>query len=748
MTTLLVLATLPRTSPLLLSRVELLPDRPTPYVLRDWLRTAREYDRVVFDPKADAPWTPLTWRVPDAPNLGRPGFGLPSYVGNEKTRGKAGEAVAVLGSLLGPTMVGIDKRAWVELTPEFLSDAQGRVLNDPGSHGTGSFWYDLLPSVVFTQLASRYPTWERGRTISTRIADAWRRGLDDLKGDFEHTSYDYDGRKPQDNGQWKEPDAAAGVAYLELFEGLRSGDRAYFGAARRALGSMQERPDNPTYEILTAFGAQAAAYLNATEGGRWDVPRFVDWVLDPTSPNRVGWGMVVGRWGGYDAGGLMGSVNDGGGYAFAMNTFVNAATLAPVARYDDRFSASIAKWLLNLANASRLFYKDSVPASNQSGHDWPGDPNAGIAYEGLRKTWEGKSPYAAGDAKRGGWAKEDFGLYGGGYVGLLAALVHPTNVPEILRIDLRATDFQPAKGYPTDLIWNPYDAPKTVLLDLGAKAVRPYDAVANRFLSPKAVRGVYKVRLAPKQAVQVVRAPASGALTYDRNRTLVGGLPIDFDNGRVPLPPRVARVRRDDSVAVGVPRAVNGAIDWAKADTILLGGGNGGTLRADLRFGWDASSLYFRLEQKAQGVENTEASNRAELRKHRWDFDHLELSFDPSRETFALTSIPEVTVGLSSTGRTDLAYSDDLPDAAFLATASGTAKAADRVVQGRITWRDLYRAFGTREPLANIVRPGARIACQPLFTDGSFRHQAYLNGKPYSRPNGFDRDSRTLVLQP
>ena len=746
MTTLLALAALPGTAQIALPRVELLPDRPTPYALRDWKATARAYDGVVFDEGAKGPYLPLVWRVPGAPNLDGPGFGVPSYVGKEETRGKAGEAIAVLGSLLGATMVGIDKRSWVELTPEFLNDAQGRILNDVGSKGSDSFWYDLFPAVVFTQLASKYPSWTRGRTISKRMADAWRRATDDLKADFDHTNYDYEGRKPKDNGQWKEPDAAAAVAYLELFEGLRSGDGASLAASRKALGAMERRDDNPTYEVLTAFGAQAAAYLNATRGDRWDVPRLVNWCFDPTSPNRVGWGMVVGRWGAYEAGGLMGSTSDGGGYAFAMNTFVNAATLAPVARYDDRLSASLGKWLLNLTNASRLFYKDALPADHQSGHDWPGDPKGGIAYEGLRKRWEGKSPYAAGDAKRNGWAKEDFGLYGGGYVGLLAALVHPTDVPEILRIDLRATDFLPAKGYPTDLLWNPYDAPKTVRLDLGPKPVRPYDAVANRFLSIKAVRGVYKVRIAPKGAVQVVRVPATGALRYERNRTLVGGLAIDFDNGRVSLPAPAKRVRKDLSVAVGVPR-VAGDIDWARADAIPLSGGNGGTLRADLRFAWDDSALYFRLDQRAAGRESAEAPNRDELRRHRWDFDHVELGFDPSRETFPLTSVPEVTLGFSSTKRSDLAYSDDLPDGAIVTATSGTVAAADRVVEGRIAWKDLYRAFGTKAPLARIVRPGARIACQPLLTDGSFRHQAYLNGKPYTRPSGFDRDSRTLVLR-
>ena len=740
---LLALAALPGTQ-LSIPRVDLLPDRPRSYALRDWGATAREYDRVVFDEEARGPYLPLSWRVPGAPNLDRPGFGLPSYVGKEEMRGKAGEGIAVMGSLLGATAAGIDKRAWVELTPQFLNPREGTVLNNAGGRSGSSFWYELLPSVVFTQLASRYPGWARGRAISRGVADAWRGAMGALGADFDHTSYDFDTGRPFDNGQWKEPDAAAAVAYLQLFEALRSGDATPLAAARRALGAMQRRDDNPTYEILTAFGVQAAAYLNAERGDRWDVPRLLDWCFDPTSPHRVGWGMVAGRWGGYDVGGLMGSTNDGGGYAFAMNTFLSLATLAPVARYDDRFSAALGKWVLNAANASRLFYKDALPAAHQSGRDWPGDPQAGVAYEALRKTWEGKSPYAAGDAKRNGWAKEDFGLYGGGYVGLLAALVHPTNVPEILRIDLRATDFLPAKGYPTDLYWNPYDAPKTVLLRLDG--VRPYDAVANRFLSPKAVRGVYRLSLAAKQAIQVVRVPATGAIAYSRNRTLCGAVTIDANNGRVPLPARVRRTRRDESVAVGVPH-VSGDVDWERAEPILLSGGNGGTMRAELRFAWDERALHFLFRQTAPGSEDTEAPSRAELRKHRWDYDHFELSLDPSRETFPLATLPEVVVGLSSTGRADLAYSDDLPDGALSVRTSGTAAGASRVVTGHVAWVDLYRAFGTRESLGRIVRRGARIACQPLLVDGSFRHQAYLNGKTYTRPTGFDRDSRTLVLR-
>lgn len=737
-------------------RLTLLPDRPTPYLMRDWRKVAHAYDRLVFDEHAKGQYLPLIWRVPNTPNLKVPGFGIPSYVGKEETRGKTGEGIAALGALLGATAVGIDKTKgptnWLALTEQYVHPEEGIVLNNAGGRTGSSFWYELLPGVVFTQLASRYPTWTRGREISRAMADSWVRGTEALDGNFDHTSFNFGTMKPYDNGLWKEPEAAAAVAYLELFESLRSPDPKYLKTARRALDSMHKREENPTYEVLTAHGALAAAYLNAEKGDRWDVPRFVDWCFEPTSPYRTGWGMIVGRWGEYDVGGLMGSTNDGGGYAFAMNTYLTAATLAPLARYDDRFSASIAKWLLNAANASRLFYRNGLPDSHQSSANWTEDKEHGIAYEALRRSYDGKSPYATGDAKRNKWAAEDFGLYGGGYVGLLGALVHPTNVPEILRIDLRATDDLPTKGYPTDLYWNPYPSAKTVQVDLGKTPARLYDAVANRFLSAKPTRGVYALKLKPKQSVQLVRVPGQGKPVFDQNRTLVAGIPIDYNNGRVPLVPRVKAKRTDLSVKVPVSRAKvgkDGSVDWSslKSGAIAMAASGNGTMRADVRFAWDEHYLYVRVDQRAPATKTIEAPSRAELGKHPWDFENVILNFDPSRGEFATANSPEVILGWSSQARKDLSYSALLPNESIEVSTSGTSERSDRVIEARIAWQAIHASLDTRTPLAKYLKPGLQIACQPLLTDGTFERQAYVGGARYARPTGYDVNSRTLVLE-
>jgi len=84
------------------------------------------------------------------------------------------------------------------------------------------------------------------------------------------------------------------------------------------------------------------------------------------------------------------------GYGFAMNTFQYAGTLAPLARYDSRYAHDIGKWILNLANAARLFYSNAHDAEHQSSHAWASayDRRSVIAYEGLRK-WKRSSASTA-----------------------------------------------------------------------------------------------------------------------------------------------------------------------------------------------------------------------------------------------------------------------------------------------------------------------------------------------------------------
>jgi hypothetical protein len=267
--------------------------------------------------------------------------------------------------------------------------------------------------------------------------------------------------------------------------------------------------------------------LNAELGRQYDINKFVNWCFG-ISDCRGGWGVIVGRWGEHDCHGLVGSIDNRGGYAFAMNTFTQAAALVPLVRYDTRYARAIGKWMLNLANAARLFYPNELPADHQSSAFWKGDPDALIAYEGLRAEWDGKRPYATGDPLVMQWGPEtDLGLYGSSYVGMLGALVHRTNHEAILALDCLATDFCRDRAYPTFLVYNPYSKAKRVELEVGPEPRDLYDAATGRFLLRR-VSGRPRFLVGADRAVVVVVTPANGDLARQGPRTLVNGTVVDY----------------------------------------------------------------------------------------------------------------------------------------------------------------------------------------------------------------------------
>ena len=77
--------------------------------------------------------------------------------------------------------------------------------------------------------------------------------------------------------------------------------------------------------MLLPFGTLIAARLNAEHQRDYDVDRFLNWCFG-ISDCRGGWGVTIGRWGDYDCDGLVGSIDNRGGYAFAMNTSVTIPT--------------------------------------------------------------------------------------------------------------------------------------------------------------------------------------------------------------------------------------------------------------------------------------------------------------------------------------------------------------------------------------------------------------------------------------
>ena len=517
--------------------VDLMPNLPQPYKMKDWRAVAQGYDRLAFDFSAKGQYLPLIWLDDSHVNIDGPAFGIPSYVG-AKQSGNDHEGITTMGAVLGATLVGVDKTKqehdYVAMCEAYYNKRNGQnlVLNRMDTGTGGSFWYELFPHIVWYALADRYPGHAHLDAIMRTTADRWRECCylmpgNDGKPDFGHTSFDFAKMKPVDNGQWKEPDAAAAIAWLQYMAWARYGDAKYLQAADVCLQYLHERRSNPYYENLLPWGTCVAARMNAELGREYDVEKLLNWCFG-ISDTRGGWGVVVGNWGGYDIDGLLGSVDNRGGYAFAMNTFTQAAALTPLVRYDVRYARAIGKWMLNLANSARLFYPPELPPDHQSSAFWKGDPAGVIAYEGLRYEWNGKRPYATGDPVVMKWGPEtDLGLYGSGYVGLLGSIVGRTNDERILALDCLATDFFHARAYPTLLVYNPYPQGKTVTFAVGKAPVDLFDAVTGQFLA-RNQRGQGRFTLMGDHAAVVVLAPAGAKLTTDGHKTRIGGVVVRY----------------------------------------------------------------------------------------------------------------------------------------------------------------------------------------------------------------------------
>lgn len=300
--------------------------------------------------------------------------------------------------MVGGSLVGIDKssqdgRNFVLMCQKYFNKDNGvhLYMNGP-SHGSGgSFWYETYPSLLFAQLLYLYPeTGEMDKHL-TMVGERMYEAVMKMGGktgvpDFNHTAFDYKKMEGTDNERWKEPDAAAGYAWFEYMAYVKTGDAKFLKCADLCMQFLEQCRDNPFYEVLLPYGAYMAARMNAELGRKYDVHKLIKWSFGPSAA-RPGWGVISDRWGQVDAAGLTGSLTDGGGYAFAMNTFDQAAIMTPLARYDDRYARAIGKYILNLANSARLYYANAHADDYQNCAAWAHkyDSNYCIAYEGCRK---------------------------------------------------------------------------------------------------------------------------------------------------------------------------------------------------------------------------------------------------------------------------------------------------------------------------------------------------------------------------
>lgn len=535
--------------------VRYMPERPFPYKMKDWKTIARKQDSLLFDFDAKGTFLPLIWWDNTQTNFPERGFGLPSYVGALRNREKKNryESLPVIGSVLGASLVGIDKSAqsghdFVAMCRQFYSkrDNANLILNSPRGRPGGSFWYEIWPGMAFNMLVDQYPGHEEIGKLMMLNAEHWLPAFNGLSNgraypDFDFTAYDFETGEGIYNGRWREPDAAAGLGWLFFAAWKKSGDQKFLQAAQASMEFLQRRPaaEGPFYEIMMPYGAYLAVRMNAELGTDYDEIKMLNWCFDGDNTDRDGWGVMAERWGKYDVHGLVGQ-KKWEQYAFAMNSFSHAAALTPIVKYNPAYARTIGKWMLNLSNAARLFYPDEHPRNRQSSAVWDGDPEHVICYEGLRKNLDNgnhfqvfkgvlaeEGPYAVGDQVKFGTSFTDICIYGSAWVGMLASIVDTTDVEMILQLNCNATDFFGDRTFDTYLYYNPYPENQTIHFDAGSEPVRVYDLVERIFL-PGTATGKTALEIPPDQARLIVLVPAMLKTSVRNKRLTAEGHVVDY----------------------------------------------------------------------------------------------------------------------------------------------------------------------------------------------------------------------------
>jgi hypothetical protein len=532
--------------------------------MRNWKEVARGYDSLVFNFNLTGTYLPLVWLNTNPVNYpSHNSFGLHTVVGTS-VPGSA-EGINCLPAVVSATLAGLDKSNqngfnWALMAEEWFNKrpSQNVYKNHPVDDTGDDWWYETMPNVFFYELNSLYPGTGDFNHQFTTVSDRWTQSLVAMGGSttpwrvpyMNHRGWYLQTMTPYDNSV-HEPEAAGAIGWLLYDAYVKTGEPRYRIGAEWAMEFLNAQSSNPSYELQLSYGTYLAARMNAELGTTYDVEKMVNWCFN-VGPLRS-WGAMVGTWGGYDCSGLIGEVNGSNDYAFSMNTFEQIGALVPLVRYEPRFARAISKWVLNAANASRLFYPNYLPDNHQDSRGWSSqyDSASVIAHEALRQFNGGTSPYGTGDAISGGWGQTTLTLYSSSHAGILGGIIDTTAVPMILKLDVLKTDYYHAPAYPTYLLFNPYDSAMTTGIDAGSGLHDFYDAVSKSFVATGST-GQTPVTIAQNSAALIVIAPAGGTVTYDLERMLINGIVVDFHSGHpvANYPPRIKALSADRSTVL------------------------------------------------------------------------------------------------------------------------------------------------------------------------------------------------------
>ena len=536
-----------------IARIDSMPELPTPYKIIDWKKKAIDYDAYVFDFNTRLPAGSMIWLDNSQRNMPQVTFGLYTAIndvrqGPHHNNGEFHESLNSLAALLGAGLMGIDKTNqngynYVKMIQNYFNSDNGWniMMNNTnpevamlgGGYGR-DWWYDVLPNVLFYAVSDVFPEVENADKLQRTIAEQFVKADSVLNGNYDYSYFDYSRMEGMINHIPLQQDAAGGHGYVLYSAYQKFGDERYLRRARSAIDALNNQKESRFYEILLPMGIYTAARLNAEQGTQYDIAKMLKWIFDGcTNPKgRFGWGVIVGKWGRYDVSGLQGSIVDGGGYAFLMNSMKMAWPLVPMVKYDTRFARAIGKWMLNNVNASRLFFPDEIDDTNQWLPEMKDFTNSLVAYEGLRfedcynkPGLKGVNPVALGDGPN--WNPQNpkesmFSLYSTSPVGIMGAIVDTTNVTGILRLNCNVTDFYAEKPYPVYLYYNPHPESKKVNYQPSGDKVDVFDTVSKRYLA-KNIHSATAIELAPHQAVVLTELPAGTRISRKGNQLIANG---------------------------------------------------------------------------------------------------------------------------------------------------------------------------------------------------------------------------------
>ena len=541
-----------------LSRIDSMPNLPKPFKIIDFNQIAKDYDRLVYNPNQTGMYWPLIWKDDSRKNVDQETYGIYTAMGDvrqglEHYDGIFHESLASIGSVLGSSLVGIDKSEqngenYVGMLRNYFNSETewNIVMNNTspevaqlGGGYARDWWYDIYPNLLFYAVADFYPNEKGYEPILRSIANKFYEADAVLNGNYSYSFFNYATMEPKKSWICSQEDAAAGHAYVLYSAYQKFNDPKYLQGAKSSLEALLNQKANTSYEILMPFGAYVAARLNAEQDTNYDYSKILDWTFNGDPICREGWGVLVDEWNGYDVSGLVGSTTHNGGFAFLMNTYDTMWPLVPMVRYDQRYADAIGKWMLNAANASRLFYPYEIPDDHQTIPEEKAHTKGVIAYEGLIKSShyeeEGlyldlKAPVAIGDGMK--WNKDNpkvsqFSVYGSGHVGIAGSIISETNIENILQLDLLATDFYKSESYPSYLYYNPNPEVKEVAISTGEQELKIYDAIQRAFIA-KNVTSNFTFNVAKEHSALLVFVPQEAIVSEKNGKLYADDVVIDY----------------------------------------------------------------------------------------------------------------------------------------------------------------------------------------------------------------------------